>query len=82
MRQVFYYKMRRFYYKMRQLLQNVMFITNYDSTITIIILAHNFETQNGRLVSTWQFSAVSTAKQVMGHISTVGAETILIFKFK
>ena len=35
-----------------QLLQNVMFITNYDSTITIIILAHNFETQNGRLVST------------------------------
>ena len=30
--QVFYYKMRQFYFKMRQLLQNVTFITNCDST--------------------------------------------------
>ena len=28
-----YYKMRRFYYKVRQLLQNITFITNCDSTI-------------------------------------------------
>ena len=32
MRQVFYYKMRQFYYKMQQLLQNVKFLTNCDST--------------------------------------------------
>ena len=32
MRQVFHCKLRRFHYKMRQLLQNVTFITNCDST--------------------------------------------------
>ena len=32
MREVFYYKMRQFYFKMRQLLQNVTFTTNSDST--------------------------------------------------
>ena len=30
-----YYKFRRFYYKMRQLLQNVTFMTNCDSTILL-----------------------------------------------
>ena len=30
----FYYKMRQFCYKIQQLLQNAMFIINYDSTIT------------------------------------------------
>ena len=33
-----YYKMRQvFYYKMRQLLQNATFITNYDSTLGLVL---------------------------------------------
>ena len=31
--QVFYYKMCQWYYKMRQLLQNEIFITNYESKL-------------------------------------------------
>ena len=36
MRQVFYYKMRQFYCKVRQLLQNTTFITNCDSTMSVV----------------------------------------------
>ena len=38
LRQLIYYKLRRFYYKLRQLLQIATFITNYDGTSVTLLL--------------------------------------------
>ena len=48
----FYYKMRRFYYKLRQLLQNVTFITNCDSTFTVV-LSFQFHMNSNSFFKIW-----------------------------